>query len=156
MCGNVARKTVVLEGKAGVDAVEEEKKTAIEEVMREVEAPGEVKEDELGPVECIRGHTAEQFRKRYRKICRAAMEKAETGNLAELKALLYIIERLGDEETVKQRGGKSLSEMLLDELKRRQDEREAAGDAAGTEEQNTKANEADGEGVKSGRDAEQD
>jgi hypothetical protein len=70
--------------------------------------------------------------------------------------------KFDDAKVAKHREGKSLSEMLMDELKRRQDEREAAADAAKAEEQvandagNSDAGDGDAgnRGAKSGGEAE--
>ncbi len=81
------------------------------------------------------------------------MEKAKAGGIAETRLLLQI-GKFGDPKVAKRRGAKSLSEMLLDELKRRQDEREAAADGKRAEEQMVATNETGGEGATSDSDAE--
>lgn len=148
----MAKKRVVFDGEAEVTSVRKKNEETTEDSVTETVPDGATEEAE--PVENIRDYTVEELRRGYRKICAALRAKAEEGKLAELKMMLYIIERFGDEQTAKQQGGKTLSEMLLDELKRRQDAREAAIDLGKKEEQNTKSNEADGEGMKSGVDAE--
>lgn len=155
MCGDVARTRVVLEGVAAVSAIEGEQGAGAEEAVREEAAQSGAKENK--PVDDIRQYTDVEFRKAYPDICAALLEQARGGRISVIRLLLGVITgKYGDVKTLKDRVGKSLSELLLDELKRRQDEREAAMDAASTEGLNTKANEADGEGVKSGRDAEHD
>ena len=152
MSGDVAKNKVGLEGEAAVDAVEKKSEEPTERAIAgEAALDGE---EENEPVENIGEYTDEELRREYRGICKALLKKAKEGNVAAAKLLVYFREQFGNGKTAKQRVGKSLSELLLDELKRRQDEREAAIDAAKAEEQNSKTNEADGEGVKSGGDAE--
>jgi hypothetical protein len=149
---DVAKKKVGLEGEAAVGAVEKKSEEATEETIEEETALNGAKTSK--PVDDIRKYTDKSFRQEYPEICAALMEKAKEGSISHIKMLLEImVGKYGDPETAKQRVGKSLSELLLDELKRRQDEREAAINAAKAEE-STKANEAEGEGVKSGGDAE--
>lgn len=145
---DVAEKRVVPEGEA-VEAVAEKNEEAAEGT-----GPGGVKKEESEPVDDLRRHMFEDLRLRFRKICKKAMDKAEEGDLADLKALAYFVEKFGDQKAVKQQDGKTLGEMLLDELKRRQDEREAAADAAKKQEQMVQANEAGSEGAKRGGEAE--
>ena len=105
------------------------------------------------PVRCIQRHTDVEFRREFRDVFKALIKKAKAGSTAETRLLLQI-GKSGDAKAAKRRGAKSLSEMLLDELKRRQDEREAAADSAKAQEQSTEANEASSEGATSGSDAE--
>ena len=105
------------------------------------------------PVRCIQRHTNVEFRRAFRGVCKKLIEKAEDGGLQETRLLLQI-GKFGDPKVAKRRGAKSLSEMLLDELKRRQDEREAAADGKGIEEQIVATNETGGEGATSDSDAE--
>ena len=110
------------------------------------------------PVEDIREYTDREFREAYPEICKGLLTKAKRGDVAKIRMLLEIIAgKYGDPEKTKQEDGKSLSELLMDELKRRQDEREAATDAAKAEEQIAKdagSNDAGNEGAKSGGEAE--
>ncbi len=85
-----------------------------------------------------------------RGVCKTLIRKAKAGGTAETRLLLQI-GKSGDAKAAKRRGAKSLSEMLLDELKRRQDEREAAAESTKAKEQ---ANEAGSEGATSDSDAE--
>ena len=175
-CGDVGEKNAVLEGVGTADAVEEQKEEAA--VATEEAAAGktalrvEVKKEQ-GPVEDIREYTDREFREAYPEICAALIAKAKEADVAKIKMLLEIIAgKWGDPEKAEQQGGKSLSELLMDELKRRQDEREAAADAAKAGEQVAKdtgsndpgngdagsndagGNDAGNEGAKSGGEAE--
>jgi hypothetical protein len=105
------------------------------------------------PVPCIQRHTDVEFRREFPDVFDALMEKAKKGSTAETRLLLQI-GKFGDAKAAKRRGAKSLSEMLMDELRRRQDEREAAADSAKAQEQSTEANEPSSEGATSGGDAE--
>jgi hypothetical protein len=98
------------------------------------------------PVRCIQRHTDVEFRREFPKVFNALVKKAKKGGTAETRLLLQI-GKFGDAKAAKRRGAKSLSEMLLDELKRRQDEREAAAD------EEARSNEASSEGATSGGDA---
>ena len=111
------------------------------------------KEKKKRPVRCIQRHTDVEFRREFREVCETLIEKSKAGGLPETRLLLQI-GKFGDPKVKKRRGAKSLSEMLLDELKRRQDEREAAADSAKADERATTANEAGSEGATSGSDAE--
>ena len=102
------------------------------------------------PVRCIQQHTDVEFRREFRGVCKALIKKAKAGGISETRLLLQI-GKSGDAKAAKRRGVKSLSEMLLDELKRRQDEREAAAESTKAKEQ---ANEAGSEGATSDSDAE--
>jgi hypothetical protein len=105
------------------------------------------KEKKERPVRCIQQHTDVEFRREFRQVFKALVKKAKAGGTAETRLLLQI-GKFGDPKVAKRRGAKSLSEMLLDELKRRQDEREAAADRAKRE-----ANEVSSEGATSEGDA---
>jgi hypothetical protein len=105
------------------------------------------------PVPCIQQHTDVEFRREFPDVFNALMKKAKKGSTAETRLLLQI-GKFGDAKAAKRRGAKSLSEMLMDELRRRQDEREAAADSAKTLGQSTEASEANSEGATSGGDAE--
>jgi hypothetical protein len=105
------------------------------------------------PVPCIQRHTDVEFRREFPDVFEALMKKAKKGSTAETRLLLQI-GKFGDAKAAKRRGGKSLSEMLMDELRRRQDEREAAADSAKAQGQSTEANQASSEGATSGGDAE--
>lgn len=153
MCWHVAMKNAVLEGEAAAEAVgDENEEGADKTVAKEAASGAEEKKNEL--VRDIREYTDEEFRQAYPDICAALIGKAKEGQIRHVRMLLEIIAgKHGDLATLKQRIGKTLGEMLLDELKRRQDEREAAIDAA-EEEQRTQANDAVSEGAKSGGEAE--
>jgi hypothetical protein len=105
------------------------------------------------PVPCIQRHTDVEFRREFPEVFKALVEKAKEGGTAETRLLLQI-GKFGDPKAAKRRRGKSLSEMLLDELKRRQDEREAAVDSKPTAEQMVRTNETGSEGATSDGDAE--
>ena len=78
---------------------------------------------------CIHRHTQKEFRTHFRKVCGGLIDKAAAGGVGQTRLLLDI-GQFGEAKAGKRRGGgKSLSAMLLEELKRRQDEREAARDA---------------------------
>ena len=113
----------------------------------------ESKKENDEPVECIHEYTNAKFLERYPKICGKLLDKAEEGSLPEIRLLLKI-GKFDDAKAAQQRDGKSLGEILLDELKRRQDEREAAAESAKAEAQMTLTNEAASEGATSGGDAE--
>jgi hypothetical protein len=89
-----------------------------------------------------------EFRREFPDVCEGLLKKAKAGGTAQVRMLMEI-GKSGDAKAAKRRGKKSLSEMLLDELKRRQDEREAAAEtAAGEQERSSK-------GATSGGDAEE-
>lgn len=100
------------------------------------EATGEPKKKKR-PVRCIQTHTDLEFRREFRDVCTGLLDKAKEGSTAHTRLLLEI-GKSGERKTGRRRG-KSLSEMLLDELKRRQDEREAATDKAKSEERKINA-----------------
>lgn len=105
------------------------------------------------PVRCIQRHTDVEFRRAFRGVCKSLIKKARGGGIQETRLLLQI-GKFGDPKIAKRRGAKSLSAMLLDELKRRQDEREAAVDDAKSEERISAVNEASNGGATSGSDVE--
>jgi hypothetical protein len=105
------------------------------------------------PVPCIHRHTDVEFRREFPKVFDGLVKKAKKGGTAETRLLLQI-GKFGDPKAAKRQGGKSLSEMLLDELKRRQDEREAEADSKRAAEQMTRTNETGSEGATSDGDAE--
>jgi hypothetical protein len=111
------------------------------------------KKKKPGPVRCIHRHTDVEFRREFPKVFNALVEKAKEGGTAETRLLLQI-GKFGDPKAAKRQSGKSLSEMLLDELKRRQDEREAATDGKRAAEQMARTNETGSEGATSDGDAE--
>lgn len=167
-CGDVGKKNAVLEGEGTADAVEEQKEEAVQEAVAGKTASSVELKKEEGPVEDIREYTDREFREAYPRICAALIAKAKEADVAKIRMLLEIIAgKHGDPEKTKQEDGKSLSELLMDELKRRQDEREAAADAAKAEEQVAKdagskdagngdagGDDAGNEGAKSGGEAE--
>jgi hypothetical protein len=111
------------------------------------------KEKKQRPVRCIQRYTDVEFRREFREVCEKLIEKSKGGGIQETRLLLQI-GKFGDPKIAKRRGAKSLSAMLLDELKRRQDEREAAADSAKSEEQISAVNEASNGGATSGSDVE--
>jgi hypothetical protein len=111
------------------------------------------KEKKKRPVRCIQRHTDVEFRREFRDVCDKLIEKSKAGGIQETRLLLQL-GKFGDPKIAKRRGAKSLSAMLLDELKRRQDEREAAVDGAKSEEQISAVNEASNGGATSGSDVE--
>jgi hypothetical protein len=117
------------------------------------EAEGLKKEKKKRPVRCIQRYTDVEFRREFRDVCDKLIERSKDGGIQETRLLLQI-GKFGDPKIAKRRGAKSLSAMLLDELKRRQDEREAAADSAKSEEQVSAVNEASNEGATSGSDVE--
>jgi hypothetical protein len=118
---------------------------------RESERPK--KEKQKRPVRCIHQHTDREFRREFRDVFDGLVQKAKGGATAQTRLLLQI-GKFGDAKATKRRGAKSLSEMLLDELKRRQDQREAAADGVKDEERTTAAENTRSEGATSGSDAE--
>ena len=111
------------------------------------------KEKKKRPVRCIHQHTDVEFRREFREVCDKFIEKAKAGSIPDTRLLLQI-GKFGDAKAAKRRGAKSLSEMLLDELKRRQDEREAVADSTKAEALMTATKKASSEGATSGGDAE--
>ena len=117
------------------------------------ESKGSKRRKKKRPVRCIQQHTDVEFRREFRGVCKSLIKKARAGGIQETRLLLQI-GKFGDPKIAKRRGAKSLSAMLLDELKRRQDEREAAVDGAKSGEQISAVNEASNEGATSGSDVE--
>ena len=111
------------------------------------------KKKKARPVRCIHRHTDVEFRREFPEVFKALVGRAKEGGTAETRLLLQI-GKFGDPKAAKARRGKSLSEMLLDELKRRQDEREAATDRKRAAEQMAQTNETGSEGATSDGDAE--
>lgn len=111
------------------------------------------KEKKKRPVRCIHQYTDVEFRREFPEVFDKFIAKARAGSIPETRLLLQI-GKFGDAKAAKRRGAKSLSEMLLDELKRRQDEREGAADSTTAEEQITAAKNASSEGATSDSDAE--
>jgi hypothetical protein len=105
------------------------------------------------PVRCIHRYTDVEFRREFPEVFDALVKKAKEAGTAETRLLLQM-GKFDDPKAAKRRGGKSLSEMLLDELKRRQDEREAAGDGKHGAKQMALTNETGSEGTTSDGDAE--
>lgn len=77
------------------------------------------------PIRDIQKHTDTEFRRSFRTICTALLEKAECGSLAEIRLLLQIGQS-GSRKQATRREDRSLGAILLDELKRRQDIRVGA------------------------------
>jgi hypothetical protein len=153
---DVAKKKAVHKSQASTrKAVEAKSNEAIEQragtgEAAELEGAVTKTEKKKRPVRCIQRHTDVEFRREFPDVFNALVKKAKKGGTAETRLLLKI-GKFGDPKTAKRRGVKSLGEMLMDELKRRQDEREAAADSAKAEE---RANEISSEGATSGGDAE--
>ncbi|HZD46891.1 MAG TPA: hypothetical protein VE109_12510 [Acidobacteriaceae bacterium] len=123
------------------------------EAAESVKPPTKTRKKKRRPVPCIQRHTDVEFRREFPDVFDALMKKAKKGSTAETRLLLQI-GKFGDAKAAKRRGAKSLSEMLMDELRRRQDEREAAADSVKAQGQSTEADEASSEGATSGGDAE--
>lgn len=157
--GDVGKKKAVRKSEAfGRKPAAEKKDAAEQRAEKDGEAaepakPATKTRKKRRPVPCIQRHTDVEFRREFPDVFDALMEKAKKGSTAETRLLLQI-GKFGDAKAAKRRGAKSLSEMLMDELRRRQDEREAAADNANAQEQSTEANEASSEGATSGGDAE--
>jgi hypothetical protein len=134
------------------DAVEQSAETD-GEGAESVKPATKARKKKRRPVPCIQRHTDVEFRREFPDVFDALMKKAKKGSTAETRLLLQI-GKFGDAKAAKRRGAKSLSEMLMDELRRRQDEREAAADSVKAQEQSTEANEPSSEGATSGGDAE--
>ena len=113
------------------------------------------KEKKQRPVRCIQQHTDREFRREFRDVCTGLIEKAKDGSTAHTRLLLEI-GKSGDRKAAKRRRGRSLSEMLLEELKRRQDEREAAADKARADEAQTNAKAGNDEDAASVEDVEKE
>lgn len=81
---------------------------------------------------CIHRHADVELRRAFPKLCEKLIDKAKAEASVPHVRLLVQIAKTDDTKAAKRRGGPSLSAMLLTELKRRQDEREALvdGDAA--------------------------
>jgi hypothetical protein len=152
---NVAKKKAVQKSDAPDEAQGNETAEQAAEAMsaampkeEESEKPKKKKRKKKRPVRCIQRHTDVEFRRAFRGVCKTLIRKAKAGGTPEIRLLLQI-GKSGDAKAAKRRGAKSLSEMLLDELKRRQDEREAESTKA-----KEQANEAGSEGATSDSDAE--
>jgi hypothetical protein len=104
------------------------------------------------PVRSIERHTDVEFRREFREVFDGLVEKAKQGGTAQTRLLLQL-GNFGEQKSGKRRKGTSLSAMLLSELKRRQDERESAEKASGSEAIQMRA---DGEGATSGGNVEQE
>jgi hypothetical protein len=89
--------------------------------------PEETTSKKKRPVRCIQRHTDVEFRREFREVFDGLVGKAKSGGTAQTRLLLEM-GGFGNPKATKRHGAKSLSEMLLDELKRRQDEREATTD----------------------------
>jgi hypothetical protein len=72
-------------------------------------------------------HADRELRRAFREICDALIERARGGGLAEIRLLLQMGQSRGPgrEGAGGRPAGRSLGELLMDELKRRQDTREA-------------------------------
>lgn len=99
------------------------------------------------PIKNVEEYADREFRREFPEIFDGLCGEAKKGGATQAR-LLAQWSKAGDAKTAKQRGKKSLSEMLLDELKRRQDEREAAAETVAGERERSK-------GATSGGDAEQ-
>jgi hypothetical protein len=155
---DVAKKKAVQKSEAPDEAqgeeITEQAAAALPAAMpKGSEAEKPKKEKMKRPVRCIHQHTDVEFRREFREIFDGLAEKAKEGGTAQTRLLLQI-GKFEDAKTAKRRGAKSLSAMLLDELKRRQDEREAAADSTKAEVRKTAAKEESSEGATGGSDAE--
>ena len=155
---DVAKKKAVSKSEApdeaqGNEITEQAVEALAATIPKEPKSEGPKKEKKQRPVRCIHQHTDLEFRRSFRKVCGKLIEKSEAGSIPETRLLLQI-GKFGDPKAAKRRGAKSLSAMLLDELKRRQDEREAAEDSAKSEAQIPQTKEASSEGATSGSDIE--
>ncbi|HEX6495379.1 MAG TPA: hypothetical protein VF018_07850 [Acidobacteriaceae bacterium] len=131
----VVRRDGKFEGKeAGAKVGAEEQIAKRQTELKGTTASETKKEKKKRPVACIQRYTDREFRREFPAVFEALMEKAKAAGTAEIRILLQI-GKFGDPKVAKRRGVKSLSEMLMDELKRRQDEREAAAENAKTEAQ---------------------
>jgi hypothetical protein len=158
--GDVGKKKAVRKSEAFERKPAAEKKNAAEqraetdgEAAESVKPATKTRKKKRRPVPCIQRHTDVEFRREFPDVFDALMKKAKKGSTAETRLLLQI-GKFGDAKAAKRRGAKSLSEMLMDELRRRQDEREAAADSVKAQGQSTEADEASSEGATSGGDAE--
>lgn len=156
---DVAKKKAVSKSKAldeaqGEEITEQTAEAVAAAMPKEPESERPKKEKKERPVRCIQQHTDLEFRRSFRTVCDKLIKKSEAGSIPETRLLLQI-GKFGDPKVAKRRGEKSLSAMLLDELKRRQDEREAATESTKTEELDTQAKKASSEGATGGGDAEQ-
>jgi hypothetical protein len=109
--------------------------------------PQRTPEKKRRPIKDVEEYADREFRREFREVCKGLLEKAKEGSTPQIRMLMQI-GKSGDAKTAKRRGKQSLSEMLLDELKRRQDEREAAAETVAGEQERSK-------GATSGGDAEQ-
>jgi hypothetical protein len=146
----VRKKPAVEKDNGITERAAEAKATAL---PKETESKSSKKSKKERPVRCIQRHTDVEFRRAFRGVCEKLIEKAEDGGIQETRLLLQI-GKFGYPKVAKRRGAKSLSAILLDELKRRQDEREAAACDKRAEEQMVATNETNGEGATSDSDAE--
>jgi hypothetical protein len=147
---DVVKKTAANKRKrAEARRTEEQDNSGIDQVT---EAGAGKKAKKPRPVRCIHRHTDVEFRRIFPAVFDGLAEKAKGGGTAETRLLLQI-GKFGDPKAAKRRRGKSLSEMLLEELKRRQDEREAAADSKRAEPM-ADAKETGSEGATSDGDAE--
>ena len=99
------------------------------------------------PIRNVEEYADREFRREFPDVCEGLLKKAKAGSTAQVRMLMEI-GKSGSTPKDKRRGKKSLSEMLLNELKRRQDEREAAAETAAGERERSK-------GATSGGDAEE-
>jgi hypothetical protein len=149
----VGKKKAVRKSEALARKPAAEKNDAVEQRAAASAGPATKTRKKKRPVPCIQRHTDMEFRREFPEVFDALVKKAKEGGTAETRLLLQI-GKFGDAKAAKRRGAKSLSAMLMDELRRRQDEREAAADSAKNQGKSTEANEAGSEGATSGGDAE--
>lgn len=147
------QKIKVPDAAQGKETVEQAAEAISAAMPTESEPKKPKKKKKKRPVRCIQQHTDVEFRREFRGVCKALIKKAKGGGIQETRLLLQI-GKFGDPKVAKRRGAKSLSAMLLDELKQRQDEREAAADSTKAEAQTTAVEKASSEGATSGGDAE--
>jgi hypothetical protein len=156
-CGfrDVAKKRVEDSSRASGSKPEAAETESSEAQQAERIAGKPKKKKKQRPVPCIQRYTDREFRREFRQVCTTFLEKAKDGSTAHTKLLLEI-GKSGERKATKRPGGRSLSEMLLDELKRRQDEREAAADKARADETQTNAKAGNDEDAASVEDGEKE
>ena len=100
---------------------------ATAEPARADEAAKESKKKER-PVRCIHEHADVELRRAFPQICSKFLDEAGAkGSVPHAKVMLDVAKQ-AKRQTKQQKQEPSLSDLLMAELKRRQDEREAAAD----------------------------
>lgn len=103
----------------------------------------EAPEKKKRPIRNVEEYADREFRREFPEIFDGLCGEAKKGGVSQAR-LLQQWSTTGDAKTAKRRGKKSLSELLLDELKRRQDEREAAAKTAADERESSSKGETSG------------